>query len=100
MLPALLSQQCTGCLAKPCNSLTAAILYHLDGTSKLLTEGREGKLAMLRPADWYFWRSAAVKGVLELLNMFARFCKFMACESLLLPCMLANGDGRPGACNA
>ena len=68
------------------------------GCSRLLTEGRDGKLAMLRPADWYFCRSAAVKGVLELLNMFARFCKLTACESLLLPCMLANGDGRPGAC--
>ena len=73
-------------------------LHPILGRSRLLTDGREGKLAMLRPADWYFWRSAAVKGVLELLNMFARFCKFTACESLLLPCMLAKGDGRPGAC--
>jgi len=65
----------------------------------VLTDGREGKLAMWRPADWYFWRSAAVRGVLELLNMLARFCRFMVCASLLLPCMLAKGEGRPGACS-
>ena len=53
---------------------------------------------MLRPADWYFCRSAAVSGVLELLNMLARFCRLMFCPSLALPCMLANGDGLPGAC--
>ncbi len=55
----------------------------------------------MRPADWYFCRSAAVSGVLELPNMLAMLCKLIcwgrgsaAWPTFALLCA-ANGEGRP-----
>lgn len=68
-----------------------------SGTER--TEGSEGKLARLRPADWYFCRSAVVSGVLP--NMLAMLCRLICCgiasaawPTFALLCA-AKGDGRP-----